>query len=53
VPGPADTGILALKELGVPTSVMIYPGEGHRLRDPEHSADAMRRTLEWFDRYLK
>jgi dipeptidyl aminopeptidase/acylaminoacyl peptidase len=43
----------ALKELGVPTSVMIYPGEGHRLRDPEHAADAMRRTLEWFDRYLK
>jgi dipeptidyl aminopeptidase/acylaminoacyl peptidase len=31
----------------------IYPGEGHRLRDPEHAADAMRRTLEWFVRYLK
>jgi len=43
----------ALKALGVPTSVMIYPGEGHGLRDPEHTADAMRRTLEWFDRYLK
>jgi len=43
----------ALKELGIPTSVMIYPGEGHGLREPEHNADAMRRTLEWFDRYLK
>jgi dipeptidyl aminopeptidase/acylaminoacyl peptidase len=43
----------ALKNLGVPTSVMIYPGEGHGLRDPEHTADAMRRTMEWFDRYLK
>jgi dipeptidyl aminopeptidase/acylaminoacyl peptidase len=43
----------ALKNLGVPTSVMIYPGEGHGLRDPEHTADAMRRTIEWFDRYLK
>jgi dipeptidyl aminopeptidase/acylaminoacyl peptidase len=42
----------ALEELGVPTSVMIYPGEGHGLRDPEHTADAMRRTIEWFDRYL-
>jgi dipeptidyl aminopeptidase/acylaminoacyl peptidase len=42
----------ALKDLGVPTSVMIYPGEGHHLRDPEHDADAMRRTIEWFDRYL-
>jgi dipeptidyl aminopeptidase/acylaminoacyl peptidase len=43
----------ALKALGVPTSVVIYPGEGHRLRDPGHAADAMRRTIEWFDRYLK
>jgi len=43
----------ALKDLGVPTSVMIYPGEGHGLRDPAHTADAMRRTIEWFDRYLK
>jgi dipeptidyl aminopeptidase/acylaminoacyl peptidase len=43
----------ALKTLGVPTSVMIYPGEGHGLRDPDHVADAMSRTLAWFDRYLK
>ena len=43
----------ALKGLNVPTSIMIYPGEGHGLRDPAHSADAMRRTLEWFDKYLK
>jgi dienelactone hydrolase len=43
----------ALKDLNVPTSIMIYPGEGHGLRDPTHSADAMRRTLEWFHKYLK
>ena len=43
----------ALKALGVPTSVMIYPGEGHALRDPEHTADAMRRTIAWFDKYVK
>jgi dipeptidyl aminopeptidase/acylaminoacyl peptidase len=43
----------ALKALNVPTSVMIYPGEGHGLRDPVHSADALRRTLDWFDKYLK
>jgi dipeptidyl aminopeptidase/acylaminoacyl peptidase len=42
----------ALKTLGVPTSIMIYPGEGHRLRDPAHVADALARTLAWFDRYL-
>ncbi|MDB6082339.1 MAG: hypothetical protein JWN43_220 [Gammaproteobacteria bacterium] len=43
----------ALKALKVPTSIMIYPGEGHGLRDPEHVADATRRSLDWFDRYLK
>jgi len=43
----------ALKAMNVPTSIMIYPGEGHGLRDPAHSADAMQRTLDWFEKYLK
>jgi dipeptidyl aminopeptidase/acylaminoacyl peptidase len=43
----------ALNELGVPTSMAIYPGEGHGLRDPVHLADSERRALAWFDRYLK
>ncbi len=43
----------ALKAMNVPTSIMIYPGEGHGLRDPEHIADATRRALAWFDQYLK
>jgi dipeptidyl aminopeptidase/acylaminoacyl peptidase len=43
----------AMKAMNVATSIMIYPGEGHGLRDPEHLADAMQRTLAWFDKYLK
>jgi len=43
----------AMKAMNVPTSIMIYPGEGHGLRDPEHVADAEQRTLAWFDKYLK
>jgi len=43
----------ALRELGVPTSMAIYPGEGHGLRDPAHLADSERRALAWFDRYLR
>ncbi|HUN76045.1 MAG TPA: prolyl oligopeptidase family serine peptidase [Steroidobacteraceae bacterium] len=43
----------ALKALGVPTSIMIYPGEGHGLREPAHSADATARTLAWFEKYLR
>lgn len=43
----------ALKTLGVPTQLVIYENEGHGMRDPEHQRDAARRTLAWFDKYLK
>jgi dipeptidyl aminopeptidase/acylaminoacyl peptidase len=43
----------AMKAMNVPTSIMIYPGEGHGLRDPAHLADAEQRTIAWFDKYLK
>jgi dipeptidyl aminopeptidase/acylaminoacyl peptidase len=43
----------ALRELGVAVSMVIYPDEGHHLRDPRHTADAEKRTLAWFGQYLK
>jgi len=43
----------ALKDLGVPTSLVIYPDEGHAIRDRDHARDVRRRTVGWFDRYLK
>jgi len=42
----------ALKEMNVPTSLVIYPGEGHGIRDPKNALDVRKRTVEWFDRYL-
>jgi dipeptidyl aminopeptidase/acylaminoacyl peptidase len=33
-----------------------YPREGHELTrsgEPDHRADHMRRTLEWFNRYCR
>ncbi len=42
----------ALKTLGVPTELVVYPGEGHRFRDPDHLKDRVVRTLAWFGRYL-
>jgi dipeptidyl aminopeptidase/acylaminoacyl peptidase len=41
-----------LKAVGVPTSLVIFPDEGHGIRDPEHIKELTDRTLAWFDRYL-
>jgi len=43
----------ALKTLGVPTELVVYPGEGHMFRDPAHRRDVMERTAAWFDQYMK
>jgi dipeptidyl aminopeptidase/acylaminoacyl peptidase len=42
----------ALKAMNVPSSLVIYPDEGHHVREPEHVLDIRRRTVEWFNRYL-
>jgi dipeptidyl aminopeptidase/acylaminoacyl peptidase len=41
-----------LQAMKVPTSLVIYPDEGHSIRSPAHTADLERRTLVWFNRYL-
>lgn len=43
----------ALETLAVPTQLVIYEGEGHGIRSPAHRADLAKRTLAWFDRYLR
>ncbi|WP_332847969.1 S9 family peptidase [Massilia sp. S19_KUP03_FR1] len=42
-----------LKAMGTPVSLVIYDGEGHALRKPEHQNDLRKRTMGWFDKYLK
>lgn len=42
----------SLKTLGVPTDLVIYPGERHGFSRPQHQVDRLRRTLEWFARYI-
>jgi dipeptidyl aminopeptidase/acylaminoacyl peptidase len=43
----------ALKTFGVPTQFVVYAGEGHGIGKPEHRRDILRRTVAWYDRYLK
>jgi dipeptidyl aminopeptidase/acylaminoacyl peptidase len=43
----------ALRARGVPTQLVIYPGEGHGIRQPRHREDVLRRTLAWFAEHDK
>ena len=43
----------ALKTRGVPTKLIVYPGEGHMFIEPKHQVDRLEQTVAWFDRYLK
>jgi dipeptidyl aminopeptidase/acylaminoacyl peptidase len=43
----------ALLARKVPTQMVIYPDEGHGIRQPRHQEDVLRRTLAWFEKHDK
>jgi dipeptidyl aminopeptidase/acylaminoacyl peptidase len=49
----AEEMYMALKRRGVETVFVRYPREGHGLREPRHRVDALERTINWFDRFVK
>ncbi len=42
----------ALRTLGVPTELVIYPGQFHLFTRPSYIHDRMERYFAWFDKYL-
>ncbi len=42
-----------LRSLGVPSDLVIYENEGHQFVSPENRRDLLRRSLDWFDTYLR
>ncbi len=42
----------AMVTLGVPTSFVVYAGEGHGFRKQSDRLDERRRTVDWFNRWL-
>jgi dipeptidyl aminopeptidase/acylaminoacyl peptidase len=54
VPAPQSFEFFhALKTLGVPTRLVVYPDEGHRISKPEHKHDIEQRLIHWFDEKMK
>ncbi len=43
----------ALRTLGVPTQLIVYPGQFHEIERPSYLKDRAQRYLDWFDHYLK
>jgi dipeptidyl aminopeptidase/acylaminoacyl peptidase len=43
----------ALRTLGVPTQLIVFPDEGHMFVKPENQAGRLDQTVAWFDKYLK
>jgi len=43
----------ALRSLGVPTQLVIYPGQNHGIARPSYQKDRIERYLAWYAKYLK
>ncbi len=42
----------ALRDLHVPSELVVYPNEGHGLSDPAHRRDVLERAVDWFAQYM-
>jgi dipeptidyl aminopeptidase/acylaminoacyl peptidase len=43
----------ALRSLGVPAELVIYPGQYHGIRKPTYVRDRLERYVAWYDKYAK
>lgn len=43
----------ALRTLGIPTQLVVYPGQFHGFTRPSYILDRMQRYFAWFDSYLQ
>ncbi len=43
---------IVLRRRGIPTQLVVYPGEGHSLSVPSYEQDLYERYLGWLDTYL-
>jgi len=49
----AEQVVAILKNAGKTVDAHFYPNEGHGFAKRENQIDAIRRTIDWFDKYLK
>jgi dipeptidyl aminopeptidase/acylaminoacyl peptidase len=42
----------ALKRYGIPAEYVVYPREGHEIKEEKHLLDRLTRVVKWFKKYL-
>ena len=42
----------ALRSLGIPTQLVVYPNQNHGLSTPSYVKDRLERYIQWFNKYL-
>jgi dipeptidyl aminopeptidase/acylaminoacyl peptidase len=54
VPSPQSVELhMALKQLGVPTELFMYPGNTHGIPDPRHQLVKAMSEMAWMDSYVR
>ena len=43
----------ALRSLGIPSELVIYPGQYHGISKPTYQRDRLERYVAWYDKYAK
>jgi dipeptidyl aminopeptidase/acylaminoacyl peptidase len=43
----------ALRSIGIPTGLIVYPGQFHGITTPSYQKDRLERYIGWYDQYLK
>lgn len=49
----AEQFFIALKDVGVETIMLRYPGEGHGIRQPRHVEDYINRSIAWYKKHFE
>jgi dipeptidyl aminopeptidase/acylaminoacyl peptidase len=51
--GQAEELYAGLREFGIEAELVIYPREGHQVREPAHLEDQRERMLRWLGTHLE
>lgn len=49
----AQQFFIALKDVGVETELVVYPREGHEIREMKHVVDIADRSIDWYERHFQ